>query len=299
MAQTSGFFNAQLDGGGNFDRVYLAEQFAEYFSNFIGNGVFEGQLNQLQVVANSGLTVNVGTGKAFCKGFWYKNSEVVTLTIDTPDGVLNRIDNIVLRFDFAQRITSLAIVKGTPASAPVAPSLTRTGSVYELKLAQVYVGASVSAITQSNITDTRSDNTVCGWVTGLITQVDTTTLFNQWEAAYQESLDDMTSWEVDQKAAFDTWFSTLTTELGVASYIQQFVKTVILGVGQSRTIALDMTGYTYNARDMITVTINGLDGIQGVDWTLNANQGTITVNCNGSLDTINIKVWRNMIGVQA
>ena len=34
MAQTSGFFNAKLDSQGKFDRVYLAEQFAAYFSNF-------------------------------------------------------------------------------------------------------------------------------------------------------------------------------------------------------------------------------------------------------------------------
>ena len=88
MAQTSGFFNSRLDSQGNFDRVYLAEQFASYFSNFIGNGVFAHLLDKFVVTAGTGLSVNVGTGKAFCKGYWFESDANETLSIDLPDGLL-------------------------------------------------------------------------------------------------------------------------------------------------------------------------------------------------------------------
>jgi hypothetical protein len=38
--------------------------------------------------------------------------------------------------------------------------------VYELSLAQIYIAAGTTAITNSEITDERGDSTVCGYVTG-------------------------------------------------------------------------------------------------------------------------------------
>ena len=44
------------------------------------------------------------------------------------------------------------------------------------------------------ITDLRMNTELCGWVTGSVTQIDTTTLFNQME-----------QWKVDYIAKTDTW----------------------------------------------------------------------------------------------
>ena len=52
MSQECGFFNAQLNGE-EYDRVYLAEQFAAYFASFIGNGVFGKSMQQLEVVCQN------------------------------------------------------------------------------------------------------------------------------------------------------------------------------------------------------------------------------------------------------
>ena len=71
MAEYSGFFNAQLVNE-KYDRVYDAGNFAEYFSTFIGDGVFAEPSNQLKVVPKSGLTVTLKAGKAFIEGYWYK-----------------------------------------------------------------------------------------------------------------------------------------------------------------------------------------------------------------------------------
>lgn len=230
MAQTSGFFNSHLDSQGNFDRVYLAEQFASYFSNFIGNGVFAHLLDKFVVTAGTGLSVNVGTGKAFVKGFWFESDAQETLSIDLPDGLLNRKDNIVIRFDFENRVTGIYVVKGVAATTPSAPEVVRNSLVFELKIAEIFVGASISAISQSAITDTRSNNNVCGWVTGLVNQVDTSDLFLQYSQAYQEAIEQMqndeqsmmsqmNAWFANQRTAFDAWMSTLTEELNVDGYM--------------------------------------------------------------------------------
>ena len=76
MAEYSGFFNAkELDTGG-YDREYDAEQFADYFSRFISNGVFGNPANNLQVVyldnSEKPFNVTIKKGSAFI--YEYKNS---------------------------------------------------------------------------------------------------------------------------------------------------------------------------------------------------------------------------------
>ena len=74
MAQECGFFNAQLVGDGEYDRVYLAEQFAAYFASFIGNGVFGKSMQQLEVVCQNtpNMSIKVLAGQAFINGWWYR-----------------------------------------------------------------------------------------------------------------------------------------------------------------------------------------------------------------------------------
>ena len=115
MAQECGFFNAELEGG-EYDRVYNAEQFAAYFASFIGNGVFGNSMSELVVVENDtpNMSINVSSGQAWINGWWYRNTEEYNLSVDVADGVLNRIDIVVLRWGSTERDTWLQVVKGTP-----------------------------------------------------------------------------------------------------------------------------------------------------------------------------------------
>ncbi len=98
MAQECGFFNAQLVGE-EYDRVYLAEQFAAYFASFIGNGVFGNSMQELEVTANDDMTTNVLSGQAWINGWWYRNTDTYQLTHSVADGVLSRIDIVVLSWN--------------------------------------------------------------------------------------------------------------------------------------------------------------------------------------------------------
>ena len=218
MSQECGFFNAQLNGE-EYDRVYLAEQFAAYFASFIGNGVFGKSMQQLEVVCQNtpNMSIKVLSGQAFINGWWYRNNGDYTLNLDIADGVLSRIDNVVLRWGNQERDMWLQVVKGEPSYNPVRPAVLRNADYYDLLLATVSVDKGAVNVSQMNITDTRMDSTVCGWVTGVIEQIDTTDLYNQFEAYYEEfkknhQLDyDATveKWEKE----FDTWFRGIKDKL--------------------------------------------------------------------------------------
>lgn len=198
MAQECGFFNAQLVGE-EYDRVYLAEQFAAYFASFIGNGVFGSSMQQLQVVAdNNDMTTKVLSGQAWINGWWYRNTSAYTLSHSIADGVLSRIDIVVLRWDHSARDMYLTVIEGTPSARPIKPDIVRNADYYDLQLCEVSIPAGSIRITQSQITDTRLDNSVCGLVTGVVDQIDTTSLFTQFMAAYQE-------WKDNQQADYEDW----------------------------------------------------------------------------------------------
>lgn len=209
MAQECGFFNAQLVGG-EYDRVYLAEQFAAYFASFIGNGVFGSSMQQLEVVANNDMTTNVLSGQAWINGWWYRNTGVYTLSHSVADGVLSRIDVVVLRWDHSARDMYLTVIEGTPSANPIKPPIVRNADYYDLQLCMVSIPAGSIRITQAQITDTRLDNSVCGLVTGVVDQIDTTSLFSQFMTAYQE-------WKDNQQADYEDW-----TDARKAAY-NQFV----------------------------------------------------------------------------
>lgn len=213
MAEKSSFFNAVINGGIP-DRSYKAEEFARFFSSFISNGVFPNPSTNLQVLSlDNNMTVNVKQGLAWINGYFYENTDNLSLNIDNADGVLNRIDLVVVRLDFINREINCKIKKGTFASNPIVPSLTRTQDRYELCIATIRVNAGATAITQNMVTDTRLDSNACGIVTQTVKEIDTTTLFAKLEAYIDERGQDVEGWigEATSKweRDFITWFDTI------------------------------------------------------------------------------------------
>lgn len=301
MAITYGFFNS-LNG----DRVYNADQMSMYFKGLIGQGVFEDVGGALQVLANSGMTVQVQTGRAIVGPNlkWLENDAPFDVTINASHVTLNRYTAVVVQCDVTNRTISIVTVDGTPATSPTRPAMTNTTTIQQICLAYVYVKAGATTITQANITDTRANSSVCGWITGLIDQVDTSTLFTQWETAYEEFYAQMEAWEIQQKNAFDAWFETLTDELQIGAYVKAFSKTETITsttpAGQS--VPLDMANYTYDNTDVFLVYINGLMAEAGTDYNINPNliPPYITFHmANPVSETVEIKVIKSILGVSS
>lgn len=162
------------------DRVYKAEDWAWYFATFIANGVFPKPSDGLQVIAYSGMEIKVNAGYAFINGYAFRNPVSQTITLETAEGAQNRIDRIVVRWDLTQRDIYLAVLKGTPSAKPQATAITRTTEIWELALADVYVGKGVTAIRTANITDQRFNSSVCGIVTGTVEEIDASVLTKQF-----------------------------------------------------------------------------------------------------------------------
>ena len=186
MAMRSGFHNSI-----NGDRKYNARDMNMPYKEIISNGVFPNPSNQLQVTASSGMTVSVGVGGGMFGGGWAFNESAELVTLNSSEATLSRIDAIVVRRDESESVrnTVIAYKKGTPASSPVAPTMTRSESINEYCLATIKITPGTTIITQSMITDTRPNTNVCGFVHGLIEQVDTSTLFLQYESAYEEQFE--------------------------------------------------------------------------------------------------------------
>lgn len=194
--EKSMFFNSR-EG----DRRYKAEDWADYFSSFISNGVMPLPSSGLQVVSGENMTVQLREGKAWINGYFYNNTDYLNLTLDFADGVLNRIDRIVIRWDLTARSILAKVKKGVPSAQPVAPTLQRDADVFEIAVADVLINKGATAITQGNITDQRLNGELCGVSAGIIQQIDTTEFNAQLQAWFKEYMD-LSKKEFDSLVAY-------------------------------------------------------------------------------------------------
>lgn len=184
----------------NGDRRYRGRDWANYFASLIGNGVIPNPAGGLQVVAGEGMQVIVSPGVAYISGYRYENTDAMAVELANADGVLKRIDRIVVRWDLAERKMTTQVKSSAPASSPVAPALQRDADVFELCLADIAVDAGSLSIRQADITDRRYDTTLCGIVTGLIQQIDATELTAQLN-------DYMARFESESREQFEDWYN--------------------------------------------------------------------------------------------
>jgi hypothetical protein len=250
MAIQSYFFNALLNEG-TYDRTYSAEDVTSYLDLLVGNGVFPNPSTMLQVRAATGMNVIVGAGAGWIDGHKMVNTADLTLTLDASDVLLNRIDLIIFYVDYTTRDMGISIKKGTLSATPVAPTLTRTSSRYEMCLAKIAVNKQVSAITAAMITDTRGNSNLCGFVQGLVQQADTTTLFESWQNG------------------FETWFNAIKDQFENGKVFKRLEGQVT--TWRSNVSEFVVTNYIPEyayAYDTLDVFINGLH--------LNSNEYTLT-----------------------
>lgn len=221
-----GFFYNSVDK----DRLYNGQDMNEDKAPFYKEGVAYGHLQVTADGESMAVTVDGGsrTGYAFLNLHTIHNTTALTLSVSQANGTLPRIDRVVLRNDETERKASIFILEGAYSSAPTPPDLTNNDTIQELCLAEIYVAAGAVAISQSNITDTRADTGLCGFIASQFEDVDFsqfTAQFNAWFAEEKESMEadhaefiqeyaDLTQAFMDnQEAAWDKWFSEKQDEL--------------------------------------------------------------------------------------
>lgn len=190
------------------DRIFYSEDWADAISKFFKNGVYPNPSDGLQALSlNSNMVVSIQPGAGFINGRSYQTDEVIEVALDTANANYNRKDIIVLRLDLTERDVKVLYRPGTASANPLAPELIRTSDIHELKLAEITVHSGTQVISQSDILDCRMDSSVCGYVDNTIHNVDTETIFNQYNQKWLEVLAKM---NLDE-TTYDEWWLAFTT----------------------------------------------------------------------------------------
>lgn len=147
------------------DREFGAAEWRDYYKTLMSDGVVDQAGNKLKVnpqaVANK--TVYIDTGAIFIQGAVRVLTSVINLTSADNTSGYTRIDRIVARLNYADRKIEFVVKQGTPAASPVAPTLTRDATAWEISLAKITLANGYSTITSAVITDERSSDTFGGY----------------------------------------------------------------------------------------------------------------------------------------
>ena len=151
----------------------------------------------------------------------------------------------MLRWDINTRSITAQAMKGTFASNPIAPAIVRGVEQYDLKLAEIYIPAGATAVTQSNITDTRLQSDVCGIVTSIVQQIDTSTFAKQLDNFFE-------------------LYRQQVTEV-YAEYLAQLSKNGTDAQTAYNNFIVQISAYENQAKTDFQTWFNGIKGILGTD----------------------------------
>lgn len=215
MAMRYGYFDSEITGVDSegmpiFDRAETSELFRLLFSKLLTNGVLAKPADCFKVLAgDTGLSVTVRPGFGLINGAFAYGPAPTTFQLAAAPTSYSRIDRVVLRCNYLERLCEIIVKTGTAAATPQAPELIQpvSGDYYELGLANVTVSANQTVITQSSISDTRPNSAVCGYITQFIDSIDTEAFYDQFNAFYAEfvakSNASYSQFEQMAKAAYD------------------------------------------------------------------------------------------------
>ena len=195
------------DGTPEYDRAVTSAPLRKLIKSLFSDGVLPNPSTNLQVSSGTGMTVVVNRGFANCNGCLKLEETKRTLAVQASNATYDRIDTVVVRLNDndSERICDLYIKEGVPATSPVRPSLTRSASIWELGLADLFVAKNSMAISNQRITDTRYESARCGVISS-VSEFDTTTLYQQIQADLKEFQD-------VSEAEFNAWYESIKGEL--------------------------------------------------------------------------------------
>ncbi len=217
-----GFYDSSLSG----DRKYSAMDFNELFDGVIRQGVFMSIGDCFRVLPKDGMTVTLGTGKAWLNKSWIVSDSKLPCRFDLSEVAFDRIDAIFIDIDQrpGYRRNDIKIVKGIPSSAPVRPSTIPNDIDYDdvnpqhflYPIAYIRIRAGSTTIREADITMMVGSSEL-PYVTGILKTVDIDSLKSQWQdqwSAFYESQTHKMETDYDKwTKEWDDWYNNQTTEI--------------------------------------------------------------------------------------
>lgn len=267
--QRSGFFNA-VNNNGVYDRTYNANDYCDNLAVVISNGVLRSINDDLRVTA-SGMVTTVAAGRAWINGRWYINDTPFSFAaVNAPTGGA-RYDRVFLRFnaDISARNIELVYRQGTASNNPEKPAPVREGNIYELVLADIYIGTNATSVV---VTDTRADVNLCGWV-------------------YSTSGDNSFFTSLDND--FALWFGEKKDTLSSVTLFKRYAWREVLE-SASNVVVFNIPQYDEET-GFLDVYINGTLATEGSEYTLNGNIVTFSNSLIAGTE-IEVKAFKSIDG---
>lgn len=158
-------------------------------------GIYSSE-EDLICTAADGMRLQVSPGMAWMKlsrfaGVAYGNLSNWMTDLAYADGVLDRIDRVVVRWSATQNTVELFVKQGAFSSNPVAPAIEEYSStniipdLVEIAICDVFVPHGAVEITSANITDQRLNDVLCGVMRDGVSGIPTQGLYNQFQEFMQ------------------------------------------------------------------------------------------------------------------
>ena len=162
MAFSSGFFNSK-----GLDRTYTVENFTDYLSSLICNGILDTYGDCFELTApTKGLKVILGKGKAWISGHYFINDAKYSIDLsEYQDESLPRYVTIGIVCDTSESVrdVKIEIIAGTPAENPSVPPIPIDANRTKLTLYAVRLNVGATSLSKFDWFDYRNDNNLCGY----------------------------------------------------------------------------------------------------------------------------------------
>lgn len=279
----------------NQDEYIGAEDVMRWFHGRT-SGVFGAEENTAvaPVLDSMAVTVSDGTGwlsndNANGIVWWVdneeKNGHKLQLSVDMADAALPRIDRVIVSWPTTNYIDlpEVKILKGTPASNPVAPALTNDNVVRQISLAKITIPAGSTIITGAMITDERLDSSVCGLVTESVS-IDTSVLQAQFTELMERVAEELSRLNAGTEQMLKTTYDPDNDGLIDVSIIKGLAE-VMANMGYITNDTKGVAGGVATLNAEGKVPDNQLPGFAkvytatiGTGWVMNENTGVKSQN---------------------
>ena len=181
MAFSFGFFNSK-----NLDRTYTAENFTEYLSSLICDGIQDNYGRKFAFSAK-GFNLIIGSGKAWINGHYFVSDSTHTIDLsEYADESLPRYVSVGICCNTNDNFRNIGfdILAGTPATFPAIPRFENTDDLTYLTLCAVRIDGD-----EMTVTDYRDNPSYCGYVQCILGKCRVTEmiiLMNDMEKANEE-----------------------------------------------------------------------------------------------------------------
>lgn len=282
---------AEIKSFPNNQDAYIGAEWVMKWLHGRTSGVFGADNNLAVSAVADSMSVQVSDGIGWMANsnadgvvFWNDNEESngskLTLTHDSADGVLDRIDRIVVTWETTNYVAlpTISILKGATSSNPVPPTLTNNNVQRQISLAKVYIPAGTVSLSASMVTDERLDQSVCGIVTETV-KIDTSTIYDRVNKALKD-VDDQSKAVLD---AIQKELADLEAGTAVEMKKLQFSNvTVPKGAFVSNTTYQD---FPYRASIALSGAIKSMipEVVLSVDDALSGNYAPVAESYNGGV----------------